>query len=147
MISTLNKLLRQYIAGWWKSERPINQLRCEILRVCIDGGEQDPGLFTLTAPTGSGKTISSLAFALNHAAVHGKDRIIYVIPYVSIIEQTAQKFAEIFGEGQVVAHYAAADPDSTDDDVTPAMQRNQLAAENWDAPIIVTTFDARSIAV
>lgn len=110
---------------------PVNIIRADILRQCRDKAEFAPGLFSLTVPTGGGKTLSSMAFALRHAVRHKKQRIIYVIPYTSIIEQTAGTFREIFGNN-VIEHHANFDPDKED-------ARSRLATENWDAPIIVTT--------
>lgn len=124
--------LTNFIAGWWKSDVPINQKRCEVLRQCIEAGEREKkGLFTLTVPTGGGKTVSSLAFALHHAKAKGLRRVVYVIPYCSIIEQTADTFCKILGKENVLEHYAEAD--FGDDPV------KKLAAENWDMPVIVTT--------
>lgn len=109
----------------------INAIRADILRQCREKAVLNPGLFSLTVPTGGGKTLSGMAFALQHAIQHKKQRIIYVIPYTSIIEQTAGIFCEIFGDN-VVEHHANLDPDKED-------TRSRLATENWDAPIIVTT--------
>ena len=111
---------------------PVNSIRSEIRRACEAAAEQAPGLFSLTVPTGGGKTLSSMAFALKHAMKYGKSRIIYVIPYTSIIEQTAGTFADIFGREYVVEHHSNLDPEKE-------TQSSKLAAENWDAPIIVTT--------
>ncbi len=110
----------------------VNIARKEILSACRDAADQSPGLFTLPVPTGGGKTLSAMAFALDHAVKHGKLRVIYVIPYTSIIEQTASILSEIFGAGNVVEHHSNLDPDKE-------TQRSRLASENWDAPIIVTT--------
>ncbi len=110
---------------------PVNVVRADILRQCREKATLNPGLFSLTVPTGGGKTLSGMAFALHHAVQHKKQRIIYVIPYTSIIEQTAGIFREIFGDN-VVEHHANLDPDKED-------ARSRLATENWDAPIIVTT--------
>ena len=119
--------------------RRINQKRCEILKRCLEGGSMEPGLYTLTVPTGGGKTISSLAFALTHAAAHGLKRVIYVIPYTSIIEQNAKVFSDILGEENVLVHHANVDfPDEEDAERTDA-RRRMLACENWDAPVVVTT--------
>ncbi len=109
----------------------VNIIRADILRQCYEKAGLAPGLFSLTVPTGGGKTLSGTAFALSHAVQHEKKRIIYVIPYTSIIEQTANIFREIFGDN-VVEHHANLDPDKED-------ARSRLATENWDAPIIVTT--------
>jgi CRISPR-associated endonuclease/helicase Cas3 len=109
----------------------LNTLREQIRHDCIAQATQPQGIFSLTVPTGGGKTLSSLAFALHHALAHGKKRIIYVIPYTSIIEQTAQIFREIFGE-DLIEHHSNLDSDKE-------TYRSRLACENWDAPIIVTT--------
>ncbi|HDL64061.1 MAG TPA: CRISPR-associated helicase Cas3', partial [Proteobacteria bacterium] len=101
---------------------------------CKMKAENDPGIFTLSVPTGGGKTLSSMAFALRHAMVHKKQRIIYVIPYTSIIEQTADQFREIFGDS-VIEHHS----NVVEDDEKNELSRVRLACENWDAPIIVTT--------
>jgi CRISPR-associated endonuclease/helicase Cas3 len=112
---------------------PVNQLRAAILRQCREKAQEAPGLFSLTVPTGGGKTLSSMAFALEHAKRYNKRRIIYVIPYTSIIEQTADIFRGIFGEAVIEHHSnAEAEPDAEN-------SKSRLACENWDAPIVVTT--------
>jgi CRISPR-associated endonuclease/helicase Cas3 len=125
----------------WLTERgpltPVNRLRADILRQCRAKAAETPGLFSLTVPTGGGKTLSSLAFALEHARRHGKRRIIYVIPYTSIIEQTADVFRKVFQglePDPVVEHHSNTETDPKEE--TP---RSRLACENWDAPIVVTT--------
>jgi CRISPR-associated endonuclease/helicase Cas3 len=129
--------LLELFEGWMKIFRsdaphsPINNLRAEILATCIRKSELDSGLFLLEVPTGGGKTLSSMAFALHHAIRFHKRRIIYVIPFTSIIEQTADIFRRIFGEN-VIEHHSNVDPDQEN-------AKSQLASENWDAPIIVTT--------
>ncbi len=112
----------------------VNILRSAVLDRCIEMAESDPGAFTLTVPTGGGKTLSSMAFALHHAVKYSKRRIIYVIPYISIIEQTADQFRVIFKDA-VIEHHANLEPQEDDE----ADTRRRLACENWDAPIIVTT--------
>lgn len=111
----------------------VNTLRADILRQCREQAALLPGLFSLTVPTGGGKTLSGMAFALEHARIHGKRRVIHVIPYTSIIEQTADIFRAIFGEA-VIEHHSNAE--SAPDAETSA---SRLACENWDAPIVVTT--------
>jgi CRISPR-associated endonuclease/helicase Cas3 len=110
----------------------VNAARREVFSACKDVSRREPGLFSLTVPTGGGKTLSGMAFALDHAVIHGKNRIIYVIPYTSIIEQTASVLADVFGAENVVEHHSNLDPEKE-------TQRTRLASENWDAPIIVTT--------
>lgn len=115
---------------------PINQKRRQILKECIEKGDNSTeNLISLTVPTGGGKTISSMAFALHNAIKNGRKKIIYVIPYTSIIEQNAKIFSDIFGSENVVEHHSGAEYDDTE------FEENikKLAAENWDAPIIVTT--------
>lgn len=110
----------------------VNRIRRDVRAKCVDAAKEVPGFFSLTVPTGGGKTLSSLAFALGHAKEHGLERIIYVIPYTSIIEQNADVFRKAIGNDQVVEHHSSLD----EEDSTP---KSRLAAENWDAPIIVTT--------
>lgn len=109
------------------TDSPVNRIRTEVLRQCCEKATLPPGLFSLTVPTGGGKTLSSTAFALNHAMHHGKQRVIYVIPYTSILEQTAEIFRKIFGDENVIEHHSNLDPDKED-------SRSRLATENWDAP-------------
>jgi len=112
---------------------PVNVERSKILEQCISKSSEKPSIFTLTVPTGGGKTLSSMAFALNHAMRHGKKRVIYVIPYTSIIEQTADQFREIFGDVVVEHHSNVRVEDSNEE------AKERLASENWDGSIIVTT--------
>jgi CRISPR-associated endonuclease/helicase Cas3 len=110
----------------------INDYRKDVLRHCLDAADRKPGLFSLTVPTGGGKTLSSLAFAFKHAVKYGLRRIIYVIPYTSIIEQNAAVFRQALGEEAVLEHHSNFEPREED-------RWSRLAAENWDAPLIVTT--------
>jgi CRISPR-associated endonuclease/helicase Cas3 len=121
---------------------PVNALRRDVYQWCLAAAELPPGFFRLSVPTGGGKTRSSLGFALRHAATHGHRRIIYAIPYTSITEQTADEFRAIFadcGDGSVPLehHSAIAPPDP--DAPTSREVHARLAAENWDAPLVVTT--------
>ncbi|GAB7024103.1 hypothetical protein JCM12178A_26620 [Salidesulfovibrio brasiliensis] len=98
-------------------------------------------MFSLTVPTGGGKTLTSMAFALDHAKHHGLRRVIYVIPYTSIIEQNAAVFRIIFPDGSVVEHHSTFNEDALGDDAheSDAVMRHRLACDNWDAPVVVTT--------
>ncbi len=111
---------------------PINIMRAQVLDACLQMAKEPTGQFTLTVPTGGGKTLSSLAFALHHACRYNLRRVIVVIPYTSIIEQTADEFRRVLGEENVVEHHSSLDMEK--DTLT-----NQRACENWDAPIIITT--------
>lgn len=138
-MEVLEDKLRSYIAGWFPPKTELNRERCAMLEQCIAQGEvQSPGLFTLTIPTGGGKTVASLAFALRHARTHGLRRIIYVIPYISIIEQNAQVFRDILGEENVLEHYSGVLYDM-EDEASPENTRLARATENWDMPVVVTT--------
>ncbi len=110
----------------------VNAQRKNVLDACRNTALSDPGNFSLTVPTGGGKTLSGMSFALNHAAKNKMKRVIVVIPYTSIIEQNASVYAEIFGRENVIEHHANIDPEKD-------TERNRLASENWDAPIVVTT--------
>ncbi len=110
----------------------VNELRRKIRAKCVQIAQEEQGIFSLSVPTGGGKTLSSLAFALEHAKVHQLKRIIYVIPYTSIIEQNADVIRSAIGEDQVIEHHSSVDEDET-------ALKLRLAAENWDAPVIVTT--------
>lgn len=128
-----------YTAGWFSPVREINRQRCVILERCIKEGEnRSRGLFSLTVPTGGGKTIASLAFALSHARQHGLDRVIYVIPYTSIIEQTAAVFREVLGSENVLEHHSNVLYDLEGEADTQNIHLAQ-ATENWDMPVVVTT--------
>ena len=123
-----------------KRNAALNRLRSEILDHAVEQAAQAQGLFTLTVPTGGGKTFTSMAFALEHAKQHGMRRVIYVIPFTSIIEQNAAEFRKAFGElGEqaVLEHHSTFDDGKLQNEATKDKLR--LASENWDAPIVVTT--------
>jgi len=131
-----NKKLSNYIEKFKNKEREINKKRAEILNDCIEKSTSEKGLFTLTVPTGGGKTISSFSFAINHVFKHRMDRIIYVIPYTSIIEQTGKIFKDIFGQVNVLEHHSNFDFKDEEDLI---FHKLKLSSENWDIPIVVTT--------
>ena len=138
-VDSLMEWLRNYISGWFPPKGELNAQRCSILERCIQEGERcAPGLYTLTVPTGGGKTVASLAFALAQAKAQGLRRLIYVIPYTSIIEQTAQEFRTILGAENVLEHHSNAAYE-IDAEATPKTVRLAQAAENWDMPVVVTT--------
>lgn len=121
-------------------DTPVNRHRAAILRACREKALEPPGLFTLTVPTGGGKTLASLSFAMRHAVQHGLDRVIYVIPFTSIIEQNAKVFREALGEGSVLEHHSNFQyPDDDEEAWNPDVARLRLSSENWDAPVVVTT--------
>jgi CRISPR-associated endonuclease/helicase Cas3 len=125
----------------------INKKRTETLKACMKKANSEQGFFTLTIPTGGGKTLASMVFALNHAVKHGLKRVIYVIPFTSIIEQNAAVFKEHLGESNVLEHHSnfdwkkgnKPDTESADDQTKDALDKLKLASENWDIPIVVTT--------
>lgn len=121
----------------FKGDRAIDTIRSEISAQCLARATGPKGVFTLTVPTGGGKTLAGLRFALQHAAHHGMSRILNVIPFTSIIDQNAQVAREILEAGQefgsvVLEHHSNLTPEKD----TP---RTRLASECWDAPVIYTT--------
>lgn len=126
----------------------VNAMRADLLAECNASAGRPPGLFTLTAPTGTGKTIAMLAFALRHAMQHGLRRVVIVIPYLSVIEQTASVYREVFTrwQGDAIERYllenhslAGTRSGEEGSDGSEGRSRTRLLAENWDAPVVVTT--------
>jgi len=135
-LSSLSPKLDTHLARKAAEAEPssVNRLRADVLQACRAAAARLPGLFSLTVPTGGGKTLSSLAFALEHARRHGLRRVIYAIPFTSIIEQTASVFRQAVGSNAVLEHHSALGPRPEAETV-----RSRLAGENWDAPLVVTT--------
>ena len=149
LTSLLPELIQRfdgYMAAFGPAETELNRLRSNILNHVRGQASATPGLFTLTVPTGGGKTLTSLAFALDHAKVHGHSRVIYAIPFTSVIEQTAAVFREVLGDGVVLEHHSAIEDEKGDrlesrNESEAERQRNKLrqAREDWAAPVVVTT--------
>lgn len=129
--------LNEYLAGFGEPKTEVNRIRNEVQMVCLERAKDAPGFYSLTVPTGGGKTLASLVWAMNHAIQHGKKRIIIAIPYTSIIVQTAAILRSIFGEENVLEHHSNVSVDDKKDN--DFSQQLRLATENWDYPIIVTT--------
>src|SRR5665213_1090948 len=136
-IANLRTTLSTYLGAKQSSAEPttVNRLRAAVLSDCIAAASKPPGFFSLNVPTGGGKTYASLAFAFEHAQAHGLRRVVVAIPFTSIIEQTADAYRAALGPhgaAALIEHHSNIDP-------SKATRNNQLAAENWDAPLIVTT--------
>lgn len=147
--STINTL-RQRLESFIKNKidglssiekaKPLNLWRMAILEACRKAAALPPGVFSLTVPTGGGKTLSAMSFALGHAEQHALRRVIVVIPYTSIIEQNAEVYRKALGAENVVEHHSNLDPDKSKSTYEEELtRRHELACENWDAPVIVTT--------
>lgn len=134
-LEELRDRLREHMVSKSRSDTEVNRVRGEVLAACYEAASLAQGAFSLTVPTGGGKTLASLAFALEHAARSAQERVIVAIPYTSITEQTTAVFTEVFQSldpDAVLEHHSMLDPERE----TP---RNRIACENWDAPLIVTT--------
>ena len=131
--------LETYITPWYPPKAELNRKRCAILDACkASGSTAAPGVYTLTVPTGGGKTTAAMAFALTAAVQNCMSRVIYAAPYTSIIDQNADTFEKIFGTENVIEHHSSAEY-LFSESPNPAEYRKMLAAENWDAPVIATT--------
>jgi len=137
-MSELNEKLSKHIERFINPDTTpseLNQKRTDLLKNCLDVAESSAGMFTLTAPTGSGKTISSLAFALKHAKLQDKRRVIYVAPYNTIIDQNVAEYAKILGEENVLCHSGNTMYENQDE--VDENKRNSI--ENWNFPVIATS--------
>jgi CRISPR-associated endonuclease/helicase Cas3 len=139
VLATIERLLETRVAELGGAADVVDRARADVRAACLEAARREPGLFSLTAPTGGGKTLSSLAFALRHAQKHGLRRIVYVVPFTTIIEQTCQEFRRIVepllrdgGADPIVEHHSNFDP-------SQETTLSRLVTENWDAPLIVTT--------
>ena len=120
-----------------EKDAELRRLRNDVFDACLEAAKLDPGFFSLTVPTGGGKTLSAMAFALAHAQAHGLRRVIVVIPFLSIIEQNATVYREALGDDVILEHHSAApESNDTNEEEKAALE---TATENWDAPIVVTT--------
>ena len=140
VIKSLRKRMNAHLEHIIDTAEPshVNALRKEVLFQCREKAKLPQQIFSLAVPTGGGKTLSSMAFSLDHAIEHGLRRVIYAIPFTSIIEQNAQVFQEIFGREQVLEHHC--NYRETDDPEEAGYNRRRgLTAENWDSPIVVST--------
>ena len=137
-LQLLQKKLNAHLAGFGIPSGAINQTRAQILSHVRAGATQSPGLFSMTVPTGGGKTLASLAFALDHSISHALRRVIYVVPYMSIVEQTADVFREALDDDDaVLEHHSSFDYGKIQD--PDEDEKVRLAAQNWDRPVVVTT--------
>jgi CRISPR-associated endonuclease/helicase Cas3 len=136
ILHSMDLALTDHIDGLPRDESPVSIARHEVYQACLEAAKQAPGLFSLSVPTGGGKTLSSLAFGLRHARSHGKRRVIYAVPFTSIIEQNAAVFRQAMAsvaEDLVLEHHCNAEYEPDRD------RLSRLATENWDAPLVVTT--------
>lgn len=118
----------------------VNRARAEVLQACRVAAREKPGFFSLTVPTGGGKTLASMSFALRHAELHDLRRAFVVIPFTSIIEQSAAAYVQALGVENVLEHHSNLDPESVKQKLgVEGASRQDLAVENWDAPLVVTT--------
>lgn len=127
--------LAQYTSKF-KVRNEVDRIRNEISENCLQSADKKPGIYRLTVPTGGGKTLSSLRFALNHAEKYGKDRVIYVIPFTSIIDQNAETVRQVLQLEGIEDHLVEHHTNLTEEEDT---RLNRVLAENWDSKLIYTT--------
>lgn len=136
-LADLKARLDQHLAGLRRDDTSVNRLRGSVLEHVRARATAECGLFSLTVPTGGGKTLASLAFALDHAVHHGQDRVIYAIPFTSVVDQTAAIFRDALGEAAVLEHHAAIEEETLRG--REGANKLRLAMEDWSAPVVVTT--------
>lgn len=129
--SLLNKIMN-YVSLKKSGDGELNQYRSRCYDSALDNSEISKGIYRLSIETGGGKSLTGMTFSLKHAIYNGQNRVIYVAPYLSIIEQTAEVFNNIFGKDSVVEHHSTIDISD---------YRNKVSTENWDAPIVISTFN------
>lgn len=132
----LHQHVQELIAG---SEGIVNEMRAKVYRACIQEASRPQGVFSLTVPTGGGKTLSSMGFGLRHAMEHDLDRVIVVLPYTSIIDQNAAVYRKIFGDEAVLEHHSSVTYEAMAGEESYRERWQRLASENWDVPVVVTT--------
>ncbi len=142
-LAGLKAKLDMHLSGLRRTDTGVNRLRAEVLNHARARAGEASGLFSLTVPTGGGKTLTSLAFALDHAVRHGLDRVVYAIPFTSVIDQTAQTFRGILGDDAVLEHHSAMQLGSAAEEerfrAGGEANKLRLAMEDWSAPVVVTT--------
>lgn len=146
---TFEESHQQFLESVRDRTAPVNQIRDQVYQACVDAAEQKPGIFRLAVPTGGGKTLSGLAFALRHGVLNDYRRIVFAVPYTSIIEQTVNVYRNIFGFEAVLEHHSAVKDEweknsqhnqfQAQEGATNFQAQARLATQNWDAPLIVTT--------
>lgn len=145
---------RKFLTQLENPNTVVNKVREQVYQACFTAAELKPGVFRLAVPTGGGKTLSGLAFALRHAVLHNCDRVIVAVPYTSIIEQTVKVYRDLFEHDAVLEHHSAIKDDyvrderkkgneeeqfQSDDGAMRSQAQARLATQNWDAPLVVTT--------
>lgn len=140
-LKELKPLLDTFLANLQSKTKntPVNETRRKVQHACQEASKGISGFYSLTVPTGGGKTLSSLVWAMNHAIKHGKKRIVIAIPYTSIIVQTAEVLRNIFGKENILEHHSNVSLDDVSSKDNALAEKMKLATENWDYPIVVTT--------